>query len=255
MFVFIARHGESFATLDPDLMGRQNPCEIPLTVWGHHQALQIGLAIADRYTSDERLRGRRLRIYTSQHQRIKQTSDAICHVLSSSVVSGRFIDENLRQRNYGIFDGLSRQGKKELDPLTYAKLHSSELRERYETIIPRGESARQVELRIREFLLCLQAEICDDEDILIVNHGPQCRILKAVLTYSDPVQTVEGGEFGTGDLVMVESNEHCVVVHTLLFDERRSSDPKRHKVDAEIPHAKGPEEQKEHSIGRSNELG
>jgi broad specificity phosphatase PhoE len=183
----------------------------------------MGEAIANLYVNNEQFQGRRIRIYTSLHVRIKQTSEAISKVLPSSIVLGQYIDEDLRQRNYGVFDGLCRKAKKELDPVVYAKLHSTDLYERYVTEIPGGESCLQLEKRLRRFLRRLKNQVCEFEDILIVNHGPQCRILETILAHSDPVLASQSDKFGTGDIVMVKTDMiNPGVANVLLTGKQRS---------------------------------
>jgi broad specificity phosphatase PhoE len=227
MYVFIARHGESLATLDPDYIGRRNPRTIPLTKWGYEQAIEQGESMADLYIKNERFQGRRIRIYSSLHDRINQSSEAIASVLAPSVVLRKFVDEELRQRDYGIFDGLCREAKKALDPVTYAKLHSNDLNERYEIKIPGGESCQELEMRLRKFLQRLKNEVCDNEDILIVNHGPQCRILEAILTHSDPVSTSQSDTFETGDIVMLETDLVMPCVAQILHGGKRRMDAQK----------------------------
>lgn len=206
MYVFIARHAESLATLNPDLMGQMDPCQIPLTTRGQNQSADMGRVISGIYHDDERFRGRRLRIYSSQHCRISETSDAISSQLPPNIISGVHVDENLRQRDHGLFDGLSRDGKKNLNPTVYAKLHSDDPLERYTTKMPEGESFEQVEIRLRQFVQILQRDMSMHEDALLVCHGPHCRLLQAILTHSDPVVALDAGTYGTGHIVMVETN-------------------------------------------------
>lgn len=205
MYVFIARHGESLATVDPEWMGRMVPSQIPLTVWGYEQAIEIGQQLADLYSHNEHFRSRRIRIYSSLQHRLKQTSDAIIKALPISLVTGNYINPLLRQREHGAFDGLSREDKRKTDPVVYAELHSSDPLVRYITEMPGGESLQQLEERLRHFVERLKRDLAEDEDVLIVNHGPQCRILEAILTHSDPIAASQSNRFGTGDVVKVET--------------------------------------------------
>ena len=206
MYVFIARHGESLATVDPDWMGRLQPALIPLTVWGHEQALEMGRAIAELYSQDKHFQTRKVRIYSSSQRRLKQTSDAILQALPTSRVTGNHVDSLLRQREHGTFDGLSRESKQKTDPAVYAKLHSFDILVRYTTEMPGGESLQQVEERLRHFLGRLKSQVAEGEDVLIVTHGPQCRLLEAILSSSDPVLASQSGSFGAGDIVRIETD-------------------------------------------------
>jgi broad specificity phosphatase PhoE len=166
----------------------------------------MGESMADLYLRDEQFQGRHVRIYSSQHCRISQSSNAISRALTAPVVFGQYIDEDLRQLDYGSFDGICREAKQNLDPVVYGKLHSSDMYERYTTETPGGESSQQLEMRLHRFLRRLRDEICEHEDVLIINHGPHCRILEAILTHSDPVSASESQNFGTGDLVKIKTD-------------------------------------------------
>ena len=178
MRVYLVRHGESLATLDPTLFGRMDPRKVPLSVWGYEQTRDVGEFFRKRYTQDGHYIGKKLRFFYSPHLRIVQSKDGIIETLGKDLVAGATEDEALREREHGEFDGLDEAAQQKRSPEIFAKLHSEQSELRYKTRMPGGESVEDVALRLNDFMDRILAHPHPDEDIVIVTHGGNCRSLE-----------------------------------------------------------------------------
>jgi 2,3-bisphosphoglycerate-dependent phosphoglycerate mutase len=148
--VIIVRHGQTQWNLK---LIRQGHLDSPLTDRGITQAKALGKRLAhEEFTA----------LYSSDLGRAVQTAEMIGAVTGHSVV----IDDRLRERNLGVFQGLGRDEIERRFPEEY-RLHRS-IGPDY--VIPSGESVRQ---QVERNLLCL-AELGEKhvaETIVVVTHG------------------------------------------------------------------------------------
>jgi probable phosphoglycerate mutase len=148
--VIIVRHGQTQWNLK---LIRQGHLDSPLTDRGIAQAKALGKRLAQEgFTA----------LYSSDLGRAVQTAEMIGAVTGHCVV----IDERLRERNLGVFQGLGRDEIERRFPEEY-RLHRS-IGPDY--VIPSGESVRQ---QVERNLLCL-AELGEKhvaDTIVVVTHG------------------------------------------------------------------------------------
>jgi probable phosphoglycerate mutase len=148
--VIIVRHGQTQWNLK---LIRQGHLDSPLTDRGIAQAKALGKRLAQEGFNA---------LYSSDLGRAVQTAEMIGAVTGHCVV----IDERLRERNLGVFQGLGRDEIERRFPEEY-RLHRS-IGPDY--VIPSGESVRQ---QVERNLLCL-AELGAKhvaETIVVVTHG------------------------------------------------------------------------------------
>ena len=85
------------------------------------------------------------------------------------------IKKELREKNFGIFEGLTLKEIKEKYPQYYdnfyENIHS------YSWQIPEGESNEQFIKRISDFVFSLFSEIEDNSNVLFITHGGVCETL------------------------------------------------------------------------------
>ena len=175
--VYIVRHGESLATLDPSLFARMDPASIPLTQWGHEQAKEAGVHLARIFDGSDR----KCRIFFSDHTRIVQSKDALVESLGGRHVSAEEVDLRLREREHGDFHGLDLEAQRIKNPEVFAKLYATGrgyARDRYETPMPNGESLKDVHARLNDFIASLPERLEPNEDVVIVTHGGNCKFLE-----------------------------------------------------------------------------
>jgi broad specificity phosphatase PhoE len=150
MKVIVIRHGETQWNVEGREMGH---LDSPLTLLGVRQAEAIA----------ERLSKRTFGVlYSSDLGRAVQTAEAIASRCGHDVL----LDEGLRERNMGIFQGVIWEEIPERFPQEY----SDYKRIGFEYVIPGGESAKdRVERSIR--VMTAMAERHSDTDVVVVTHS------------------------------------------------------------------------------------
>lgn len=126
--ILLIRHGETDWNVDKRLQGH---IDIPLNAEGRRQATALG-----RVLENEPLDA----IYASDLQRARDTAEAVAVVQGKTV----HIDEALRERCYGGFEGLQHHDIEQRYPQDYAAWKARELDARY----PAGERIAET---MREF--------------------------------------------------------------------------------------------------------
>lgn len=190
MNIFIVRHGESLATLDRKIFARMNPRKIPLTQWGYEQLVDVGKHIGELHVKTGQKK--RLRIYYAPHDRIVQSKDALLQGVSGKYDSTPIISESdlLREREHGSFDGKDSVTQCHVDENAFSAMHSLNPFRRYKTPMPNGESVEQVQKRLQLFLKNIERDVRpDDEDLVIITHGGNCRLLESLLTHQNMIVT------------------------------------------------------------------
>ena len=148
--VIIVRHGQTQWNIR---QVRQGHLDSPLTDQGIAQAKALGQRLAQEKFSA---------LYSSDLGRAVQTAEMIAAATGHSVVT----DARLRERNLGIFQGLSGDEIKENFPEEYRRHRT--LGPDY--IIPAGESVKQ---QVERNTICLSeiAEKHFGQTVVVVTHG------------------------------------------------------------------------------------
>jgi broad specificity phosphatase PhoE len=168
--LWLVRHGQSQGNVARDAADeaglheidiRVRDVDVPLSDLGHQQAIATGhwFAALPREGKPEV-------ILSSPYLRAQQTAEAICAAGGLSNPAKPVIDERLREREFGIFDRLTRIGIKERFPEEAA--HRTKLGKFYHRP-PGGESWADVILRLRSALNTINLHYCDRR-VLIVCH-------------------------------------------------------------------------------------
>ena len=141
MEILLIRHGETDWNRARRMQGH---IDIPLNNEGLRQAKALGAALAS-----EKLDA----IYTSDLQRAKLTAQAVADIYQMPLI----IDEQLRERCYGVFEGLKYREVAEQFPDEFALWQARDLHARF----PAGE---------REELLRTVAALPADVSVLLIEH-------------------------------------------------------------------------------------
>jgi probable phosphoglycerate mutase len=148
--LIIIRHGETLWNVKGK---KQGQLDSPLTSLGIKQAK----ALAQRLTQESFTS-----LYTSDLGRASETARYIAARTNHEV----FLERGLRERNFGIFQGLTDEQIKNEYPAEY----SSHLADKVDYVIPDGESLRQFYARGTVCLESLTARHAG-QTITIVTHG------------------------------------------------------------------------------------
>jgi 2,3-bisphosphoglycerate-dependent phosphoglycerate mutase len=178
MKLFLIRHGESLAncarhkaeaehSLTIDFDGREQ--DVSLSVHGKLQAENAGKFFANQ-TSKPSI------IFSSPYTRTRETGEYL--IESADFKTAQLVyDERLRERELGIFDGLTKLGALAKYPAECTK------REHYGKFYYRpigGENWADVALRVRSFWRDLRQDFAS-ENVLIITHEVVIRVFRYVL--------------------------------------------------------------------------
>jgi len=153
-----AAHEAGLSVIDLDL----RDVDVPLSDLGHQQAEAAGRWFA-ALPENERPEV----ILASPYVRARQTAEAICK--AGGLAGGAkptIIDERLREREFGVFDGLTTKGIREKYPEEAA--HRTKMGKFYHRP-PGGESWADVILRLRSALNTINLHYADKR-VVVVAH-------------------------------------------------------------------------------------
>ncbi len=162
----IVRHGESqrnvgrmaaLAAGEHAYHGDVRDMDVPLTARGTKQAEYTGRHLARKFRFD--------RVFVSPYLRTVQTADCLLSRFPYHV--DVTYEERIREKEFGILDGLTRPGIAALYP---EELRRREREGKYYYRPPGGESYPDVALRLHSFLGTL-ARDCRQQSVLVVCHS------------------------------------------------------------------------------------
>ena len=149
-------HAEGLTTIDLDM----RDVDVPLSELGKLQAEATGRWFAALPEAE-----RPEVIVSSPYVRARQTAEAICHAGALSGGPAKsIIDERLREREFGVFDGLTTKGIREKYPEEAE--HRRRLGKFYHRA-PGGESWADVILRLRSVLNTINLHYADRRVIVV----------------------------------------------------------------------------------------
>lgn len=146
----IVRHGETAWNAEHRVQGQ---LDIPLNQIGLRQAQAVGAALRE-----ERFDA----IYSSDLSRARQTAEPISNFLSMKLL----IEQNLRERHYGIFERLTYAEVRRKFPEDYARFEARDPDYAFRT----GESLRDFSGRSIAILSKIATEN-EGRNILVFTHG------------------------------------------------------------------------------------
>jgi len=173
--VYLARHGET----EWNRAGRwQGQTDIPLTDAGREQARALAQA----------LRGRPLvAAWASDLARARETAEIVAGALGLPPVA---LEPGLRERAYGLFEGLTREECELRFPEEWAR-HREDPRR----VPPGGEPHERVVQRMRAGLRRVALTHDVHAEVLAVSHGGAIRMLVASITGELPPPLPNGALF------------------------------------------------------------
>src|ERR1035437_8298705 len=176
----LVRHGETEWNLQEREMGQ---LDSPLTPLGLEQARRLGARLGQIKID---------RLYSSDLPRAARTAAIIAEQTGHAVV----FDVRLRERNMGIFQGLTAP---EMDA-RYPKEREAYRTVGFEYVIPNGKSARQ---RVDRAVACLDelAKNHPEQTLLVITHGG---ILMGFFEY------LLGLEFRSGRKLRRQRRHQCI---------------------------------------------
>ena len=187
--LWVVRHGESAGNVARDRAEEQGlerldldwrDVDVPLSDLGVRQAQALG-----RWTAEQPEDARPTVVWTSPYVRAQQTAD---HALEAAGLDlPRVVDERLREREFGVLDGLTRRG------ITAQYPQESERRKQIGKFYhrpPGGESWTDVLQRLRAVLEDVRLD-ARGERVLLVAHQVVVLLTRYVLEGMDERQVLD----------------------------------------------------------------
>jgi len=190
-----AAHEAGLSVIDLDL----RDVDVPLSELGHQQAEAAGRWFAQLPPSE-----RPEVLLSSPYVRARQTAEAIC---AAGGLAGEakptVLDERLREREFGVFDGLTTQGIRERYP-TEAE-HRGKIGKFYHRP-PGGESWADVILRLRSALNTINLQYAE-KNVAIVCHQVVVLCIRYILE-----------ELSEADILAIDKQEDILNCGICAFD-------------------------------------
>lgn len=157
--VFIFRHGQTTDNLEHDFSGIH---DVDLTPAGVNEARQIGESLKDEKVT---------KAYQSNQVRSQHTLQLVLDGWHKDVEI--ITDSRIMERDYGDLTGLNKDELKKIDPEDFALWHRS-----YDVPPPNGESIKDVEIRVLEFLNAVIPTWKENDVIFISAHANSIRPMR-----------------------------------------------------------------------------
>lgn len=169
--IFLFRHAQTTDNLEGIFSGRRDP---DLTESGIEEAKKI---------RDELKNEKVTKAYSALNKRTKHTLEIVLepHEGTELVVA----DPRLRERDYGDLTGKSKEQTEKLYPDEYPKWHRG-----YDSPPPNGESLKQVEERVMDFIKELIANVWQNDVIFICASANSIRPIRKYFEKMTEVQMV-----------------------------------------------------------------
>lgn len=190
-----AAHEAGHSVIDLDL----RDVDVPLSDLGHQQADAAGRWFAQLPEGE-----RPEVLLSSPYIRAKQTAEAICG--AGGLAGGAkptILDERLREREFGVFDGLTTKGIREHYPTEAA--HRAKMGKFYHRP-PGGESWADVILRLRSALNTINLQYAN-KNVLIVCHQVVVLCIRYILE-----------ELSEGDILAIDRQADILNCGICAFD-------------------------------------
>lgn len=157
--IFIIRHGETTDNKEKIFSGKR---DVYLTEEGIEEANKIGEELKDEKIT---------KAYQSSQIRSKHTLELVLNNYHPNVQI--ITDDRIRERDYGDLTGKPHSEIEQTDPENYKLWHRS-----YDVPPPNGESIKDVEVRVMDFLNDVIPTFKPDDIILFSAHGNSLRPMR-----------------------------------------------------------------------------
>lgn len=169
--IFLFRHAQTTDNKEGIFSGRRDP---DLTPEGIEEAEKIAKELKDEPVT---------KAYSAPTTRTKHTLEIVLKPHKGDIVA--IADPRIRERDYGDLTGKSKQKTAELYPKEYPRWHRG-----YDSPPPNGESLKQVEERVLDFLKELIANVWQQDVIFICASANSIRPIRRYFEKMTEIQMV-----------------------------------------------------------------
>ena len=174
MHIFLIRHGESIVNIGSNYEKRIPDHLVSLTDAGKQQAREAGIWLAN-YCKEQGICLDKARIWRSPYLRTRQTSEEFNASLDISDIRE---DITLIEQQYGLFDCVRDEDRKELFPKAYEEYQRQlQNQGKFYARLPMGESPYDVAIRIHQFMGTIHRDYEKHgvDTLFIFTHGTTLR--------------------------------------------------------------------------------
>lgn len=161
--IYLVRHGQTMWNIEGK---RQGSLDSPLTLEGINQSLDVA-NILKKYVEDTNT----LKIFSSPLSRCKQFTSLICEHISYKFELVEFRDK-IAECNFGVWEGLSEETAKK----KYSEVHKERQFNKWNHVIPGGESYKQFYERVKSFL-----KETENINCIIVAHEGTSKMIRGII--------------------------------------------------------------------------
>lgn len=174
--IYVIRHGQSMANIDPAVYKTTSDHAIPLSEHGHEQAKSAGVALRNLIEIET---DSKIRLWTSPFLRARQTSHHIYDAVSEKFSQIELRENvNLCEQQFGLLNQLSTDEINKYYPfiLDHYNLRVKQ-GGKFWARVPLGESRFDVALRVQQAFTMFyrDADRNGIEDLIVVCHGSTMR--------------------------------------------------------------------------------
>lgn len=169
--LFLVRHGESLANVDPLTLTSVADHAVPLSSAGRQQALEAGNFLREALSGDATT----CRMWVSPYKRARETAEVMLEQSGLKSMIGSVRESIfLGEQQFGLFEGLSVDSISSMYPVEHAYFQKA-IRHggRFWAKFPLGESRADVCQRVQHVLQEVERE-CREQgirEVVIVSHG------------------------------------------------------------------------------------
>ncbi len=230
--IFLVRHGESTANLDHTRYAKDHDFKVPLTTFGHEQAVDAGKALKQFFDEHPELQGKKIRVYYSPYLRTQQTKNGLVegagNLLSNETSNIQFREESLlRERDFGIFTQV-RNPEERLKKFATESAYIKSLAEKrgdFYAPIPLGESMADTTARMETFKEKMMSSL-DRKNIdvcIIVGHKDTLACFEKEFFHHDIEWLNNHNQFKNGDIKLLHKEGDNPYTSEIIFNNKQRS--------------------------------
>ena len=230
--IFLVRHGESTANLDHMRYAKDHDFKVPLTTFGHEQAVDAGKALKQFFDEHPELNGKKIRVYCSPYLRTQQTKDGIIdgagELLSKDNPNVQVREDALLcERNYGVFtqirDPEARASQFKAES-SYIKSLADKKGDFY-AAVPLGESTANITARMETFKdkVMSSLERNDIEACIIIGHEGSLEGFEKAFFHHDIEWLSNHDQFKNGDIKLLHKEGDKPYTSEVIFNNKQRS--------------------------------
>lgn len=215
--IYLVRHGESLLNAGGEEARHIPDHALPLTDKGRQRALEAGKVLYKEVHSG--FVGDNWRMWVSPYKRARETTEIINKILSFKTNTIRE-DSMLVEMDFGLFDGLSKAEIQEMYPAEWNKFQKDRLEKgKFFARRPGGESALDVEMRVRLFLdtIFRDYNYGGPKNIIVVCHGAFMNVFLKTFLHKSHEWYYEQGNPSNCSIIKIERYDDVCIPSTWKY--------------------------------------